>query len=140
MSHLEPLEAEEEHPTTTTSVDALRPDTEGHNLTVKVLSSHVVVTRPGRNPSANATTITESLVGDESGVVIFTARNDQVELVKPGKILALKGAKVDMFKGSLRLMVPNAGSIESLESSKLEPKVDNNVSLIEYELVPIVAN
>ena len=46
-----------------------------------------------------------------------------VELVKPGKILALKGAKVDMFKGSLRLMVPNAGSIESLESSKLEPKV-----------------
>ena len=127
-----------------------------------------------------------------------------MELVKPGKVLSLRGAKVDMFKGSLRLVVPNTGSIEVAASVKLEPKVrlpvsltgqlhccvmcaehslpaatsmltsfcspgslcipigplnhqsinhvlrrydfamdvqvDNNVSLIEYELVPIIAN
>ncbi len=36
MSEVETLDTEGEQPSTSTSVDALRPDTEGHNLTVKV--------------------------------------------------------------------------------------------------------
>ena len=36
MSEVEALDTEAEQPSTSTSVDALRPDTEGHNLTVKV--------------------------------------------------------------------------------------------------------
>lgn len=140
MSETEITDPEGEQATTSTTVQALRPDTEGHDLTVKVLSSHAVQ-RQGRNPSGNAPPpLAECLVGDDTGVVIFTARNDQVELVKPGKVLSLRGAKVDMFKGSLRLVVPNTGSIEVAASVKLEPKVDNNISLIEYELVPIIAN
>ena len=103
-----------------------------------------------------------------------------MDLVKPGKMLSLRGAKVDMFRGSLRLIVPNTGSIELAGSAKLEPKVDsgvtlhcncklsgilraalfgqtiwahlankvallavqvdNNVSLVENELVPIMSN
>ena len=46
-----------------------------------------------------------------------------VELAKPGKVVALKGAKVDMFKSSLRLVIPTSGSIELQSSAKLEPKV-----------------
>ena len=44
---------------------------------LQVLSSHMVQ-RQGRNPSGNAPPpLAECLVGDDTGVVIFTARNDQ---------------------------------------------------------------
>lgn len=52
-----------------------------------------------------------------------------MDLVKPGKMLSLRGAKVDMFKGSLRLIVPNTGSIELAAPVKLEPKVESGVTL-----------
>ena len=53
-------------------VDALKPGTNGHNLAVKVLSSNTVVQK-GRSASR----IDECLVGDETGAIVFTARNDQ---------------------------------------------------------------
>lgn len=67
-------------------VDQLKPGTNGHTLTVKVISSKpvkttvnnkgvrssMVLARPAR-PSL----IAECLVGDETGSIIFTARNEQ---------------------------------------------------------------
>jgi len=64
-----------------TKVDQLRPGTNGHTLTLKVVSATPV---PGRaRPGATATAspraprIAECLVGDETGAIVFTARNDQ---------------------------------------------------------------
>lgn len=69
-------------------VNSLKPGTNGHTLTVKVVSSTTVKSnaagggrRGGRasmslNPRAPAR-IAECLVGDETGTIIFTARNDQ---------------------------------------------------------------
>lgn len=54
----------------------LKPGTSGHNLTVKVLSSNI---KKGRSVSQNLrqTRIAECIIGDETGTIIFTARNDQ---------------------------------------------------------------
>jgi len=59
-------------------VDQLKPGTSGHTLIVKVLSSNTVLKR-GRSVSQNLrnTRIAECVVGDETGTIIFTARNDQ---------------------------------------------------------------
>lgn len=59
-------------------VDQLRPGTSGHTLTVKVVSSKMVLQK-GRPDGSQARQmrIAECLVGDETGVVIFTARNEQ---------------------------------------------------------------
>ncbi|KAL2944433.1 hypothetical protein RDABS01_032780 [Bienertia sinuspersici] len=59
-------------------VDQLKPGTSGHTLIVKVLSSNTVLKR-GRSTSQNLrnTRIAECVVGDETGTIIFTARNDQ---------------------------------------------------------------
>ena len=66
-------------------VDQLRPGTSGHTLTVKVVSSKPVKTVPNKagrssillaQPS-RPTRIAECLVGDETGTIIFTARNEQ---------------------------------------------------------------
>jgi replication factor A1 len=62
-------------------VDGLKPGTNGHNLLVKVVSANPVPgrVRPGAPTSSSARMprIAECVVGDETGSIIFTARNEQ---------------------------------------------------------------
>lgn len=113
------------------SVTDLRPSTKGHNLTVKVLEAEQVAQHRSRVPVA------ECLVGDETGTIILAVRNsEQVEKAKPGSYLTLTNAKVEMYRGTMRLAVDKWGSLETAEGASFQPKVDNNMSLIEFELVP----
>ncbi|XP_019710545.1 uncharacterized protein At4g28440 isoform X3 [Elaeis guineensis] len=59
-------------------VDQLRPGTSGHTLTVKVVDSKMVLQK-GRpdGPQVRQMRIAECLVGDETGMIVFTARNEQ---------------------------------------------------------------
>jgi len=63
-----------------TKVDNLKPGTYGHTLTVKVVSSKPVVQKAGGRPvnqSVRRPRIAECIVGDETGTIVFTARNEQ---------------------------------------------------------------
>ncbi|WCJ38431.1 Nucleic acid-binding OB-fold-like protein [Euphorbia peplus] len=123
-----------------TKVDQLRPGTTGHTLTVKVVSTKMVLQK-GRADGSQVRQmmrIAECLVGDETGLIIFTARNDQVDLMKEGSTVILRNAKIDMFKGSMRLAVDKWGRVEPTEPASFTVKEDNNLSLIEYELVNVV--
>ncbi|KAL5100384.1 hypothetical protein RYX36_004711 [Vicia faba] len=64
--------------------DELKPGTSGHTLTVKVVSSSSVKTvssRGGRSSviASRPSRIAECIVGDETAVIISTARNEQVK-------------------------------------------------------------
>jgi hypothetical protein len=60
------------------TVDQLQPGSSGHNLVVKVVNTKLVVQRSRPNPAnARQVRIAECLVGDQTGVIVFTARNDQ---------------------------------------------------------------
>ncbi|RWR82004.1 Nucleic acid-binding, OB-fold-like protein [Cinnamomum micranthum f. kanehirae] len=120
-------------------VDQLRPGTSGHTLTVKVVSSKMVLQK-GRpdGPQVRQMRIAECLVGDETGMIIFTARNEQVDLMKPETTVILRNAKIDMFKGSMRLAVDKWGRVEVTDPADFTVKEDNNLSLVEYELVNVV--
>ncbi|KAL0461684.1 UNVERIFIED_CONTAM: hypothetical protein Slati_0056000 [Sesamum latifolium] len=122
-----------------TKVDQLRPGTNGHNLVVKVVTSKLVL-RKGRpdGPQVRQMRIAECLVGDETGTILFTARNEQVDMMKPDGTVTLRNAKIDMFKGSMRLAVDKWGRVEVAEPAKFTVKEDNNLSLVEYELVNVV--
>ncbi|GAU27119.1 hypothetical protein TSUD_104280 [Trifolium subterraneum] len=124
-------------------VDQLKPGTNGHTLTVKVVNSSPVKTVPNRGGrssliASRPSRIAECLIGDETGSIIFTARNEQVDLMNPGATIILRNAKIDMFKGSMRLGVDKWGRIEVTEPANFEVREDNNLSLIEYELVNVV--
>ncbi|XP_022874078.1 uncharacterized protein At4g28440-like [Olea europaea var. sylvestris] len=125
-------------------VESLKPGTNGHTLVVKVLSSNTVLNKKPRHsmsfrgPQNQNTSISECLVGDETGTILFTARNDQVDMMKPDNTVILRNAKIDMFKGSMRLAVDKWGRVEVTEPATFEVKEDNNLSLIEYELVNVV--
>ncbi|KAI3789585.1 hypothetical protein L2E82_02385 [Cichorium intybus] len=121
-----------------TKVDNLKPGTTGLTLVAKVLSSEIVLQK-GRAVSSNLRNvrIAECLVGDETGTILFTARNDQVDLMKPGASVIIRNGKIDMFKGSMRLAVDRWGRIEVTAPVTFEVKEDNNLSLVEYELVNV---
>ncbi|KAK9284434.1 hypothetical protein L1049_023607 [Liquidambar formosana] len=121
-----------------TKVDQLKPGTSGHTLTVKVVSSDTVLQK-GRSASQHLwqTRISECLVGDETGSIVFTARNDQVDIMKPGSTVILRNAKIDMFKGRMRLAVDKWGRVEVTEPAIFEVNDGNNISVVEYELVNV---
>ncbi|KAJ7546738.1 hypothetical protein O6H91_08G052500 [Diphasiastrum complanatum] len=120
-------------------VDQLRPETSGHTLVVKIVSSKLVLqkARPD-GTQVRSVRIAECIVGDETGVIVFTARNEQVDLMKEGATVILRNAKIDMFKGSMRLAVDKWGRVELTEAADIVVKEDNNLSLVEYELVNVV--
>ncbi|WOL11022.1 hypothetical protein Cni_G19783 [Canna indica] len=120
-----------------TKVDQLKPGTTGHTLTAKVLSSKTVLNKGAAAAHLRPTRIAECLIGDETGTIVFTARNDQVDLMNPGNTVILRNAKIDMFKGSMRLAVDKWGRIEVTEPANFTVKEDNNLSLVEYELVNV---
>ncbi|XP_078174729.1 uncharacterized protein At4g28440-like [Carex rostrata] len=128
-----------------TKVEQLRPGTTGHNLTLKVVDSKIVVQRGGvgggrsdGGPQSRQMRIAECLVGDETGMIVFTARNEQVDLMKAGATVTVRNAKIDMFKGSMRLAVDKWGRVEAAEPADFTVKEDNNLSLVEFELVTVV--
>ncbi|GJS66999.1 nucleic acid-binding, OB-fold-like protein [Tanacetum coccineum] len=59
-----------------TKVDNLRPGTSGHNLIVKVVGAKLVLQKS--KPNDRQMRIAECLVGDETGSILFTVRNNQV--------------------------------------------------------------
>lgn len=62
-----------------------------------------------------------------------------VEKMQAGATVTLRNAKIDMFKGSMRLAVDRWGLVEVAEDpADFTVKEDNNLSLIEYELVTVV--
>ncbi|KAL7588878.1 uncharacterized protein At4g28440 [Lactuca sativa] len=120
-----------------TKIDQLRPGAVGIDLIVKVVNSKAIMLR-GRNGNQGSNMrLAECLVGDESGIIIFTARNDQVNLMKEGNTVSLKNAKIDMYKGSMRLSVDRWGHLEVTSPNDISIKEDNNLSLIEFELISV---
>ncbi|XP_047311978.1 uncharacterized protein At4g28440-like [Impatiens glandulifera] len=117
----------------------LKPGTTGHTLVVKVLSSTTVLQKSGSaSQNLRQTRIAECLVGDETGTILFTARNDQVDLMKAGATVNIRNSKIDMFKSSMRLAVDKWGRVEVTEPATFDVKETNNLSLVEYELVNVV--
>jgi replication factor A1 len=58
--------------------------------------------------------------------------------MKEGITVTIRNAKIDMFKGSMRLAVDKWGRVEVAEPADFSVKEDNNLSLVEYELVNVI--
>ncbi|XP_050374029.1 uncharacterized protein At4g28440-like [Argentina anserina] len=120
---------------TFTKVMQLRPTTSGVTLMVKVVSTKMVLPKGRAGGPRSQMQIVECLVGDETAMIIFRARNEQADLMKEGSTVTLRNAKIDMFKGSMRLAVDKNGSIEAADPASFTVMENNNLSLIEFERV-----
>eukprot|EP01024_Parvocaulis_polyphysoides_P055875 TRINITY_DN578_c0_g3_i3.p3 TRINITY_DN578_c0_g3~~TRINITY_DN578_c0_g3_i3.p3 ORF type:complete len:125 (-),score=23.61 TRINITY_DN578_c0_g3_i3:539-913(-) len=114
-------------------VDQLRPGDNNINITVKVVEQKAVQDK-------GAAKFSESIVGDETGVILMKARNQQVDMMQKGAILKLEFARVEIQKGMIKLaVVPPTGNMEVLEGAKLKVNEDFNMSEVQFEMV-IVEN
>ncbi|CAA0808683.1 Nucleic acid-binding- OB-fold-like protein [Striga hermonthica] len=115
--------------------DSLKPGTNGHNLVVKVVSTETTLQKgAAASPHLRGIRVAECLVGDETATILFAARNEQVDLMKPGNTVIIRNAKIDMYKGNMRLAVDKWGRIEVTEPATFVVNEDNNLSLVDYEL------
>ncbi|OIW19128.1 hypothetical protein TanjilG_03618 [Lupinus angustifolius] len=116
-----------------------KTNTNGLNLTVKVLSCEQIKSVPNKGNGSSSliarpSCIAECLIDDETGSALFTACNEQVDLMNPGSTLILQNANIVMFNGSIRLAGDKWEHIEVTDPASFEVKEDNNFSLVEYEM------
>ncbi|XP_028097322.1 uncharacterized protein At4g28440-like [Camellia sinensis] len=108
-------------------VDQLRPGTGGHNLIRKVVSLKTVLQK-GRPDGPQVPLIFCNLAH---------ALNFKLDLMKLDGTVILRNAKIDMFKGSMRLAVDKWGRVEVTESASFTVKDDNNLSLLKLSLCSV---
>jgi len=122
-----------------TTVDQLKPGTHGHNIKLKVVNTSTVIEKT--RSDGTKTRIAECMVGDNTASITLTARNEQIDKVSPGRTIIVRNAKIDMFKGFMRLAVDKWGKIEvATEPATFEINANNNLSNVEYELVTVNDN
>ncbi|MEM3586153.1 MAG: hypothetical protein QXO71_02425 [Candidatus Jordarchaeaceae archaeon] len=114
-------------------VDELKPGLKRLNLKVRCSSKNEereIVSRK----TGETLRVTEALVGDETGSVLLTLWNDDIDKMQPDRVYRLSNAYTTVFKGSLRLNLGKYGSMEELdEDTPATVKLDNNLSNKVYE-------
>lgn len=105
----------------------LTPRSRRVNVTVKVVSKNPVrdvVSRRDGTPHR----VTEALVGDETGVVLLTLWNEDIEKVGEDDVLSISNGYVSLFRGSMRLNVGRYGTLEISEETIESVNTENNMS------------
>uniref|UniRef100_A0A7S3EIC6 Single-stranded DNA binding protein Ssb-like OB fold domain-containing protein n=1 Tax=Rhodosorus marinus TaxID=101924 RepID=A0A7S3EIC6_9RHOD len=118
-------------------LEDVQPATKGHNIIVKVVERKIVLDK--RRTNGEGLRIAECLVGDETATALFTARNEQIDQMPEGAVVALRNCKVNMHKNFMRLAVDKWGVIKPVEDVDLPTEKINskNISAVEYELVNV---
>ena len=60
----------------------------------------------------NGTMVCEGLVGDETGTVIMSFWNDEIEIAQSDVVLDLKDARANLVRGHMRLSLGKKGSMK----------------------------
>ncbi|MEM2134806.1 MAG: hypothetical protein QXR19_18195 [Candidatus Jordarchaeaceae archaeon] len=114
-------------------IENLRPGLKSINVKFKVKSLNeereVVSRRTGETLR-----VTEALVGDNSGTILLSLWNDDIDKVKENHIYKLSNGYTSVFKNSLRLNIGKYGSLEEVEDGEeMEVNSENNLSDKVYE-------
>ncbi len=97
-------------------VSDLKPGEDGVNLKVRVLSvseSRVVETRSGPR------TLSEAVVGDETGRVTLTLWGDHAGTLEEGQAVEVQNAFTTVFRGKVQLNVGRRGKLEQIDDSEV---------------------
>lgn len=105
----------------TRKVSDLREGEDNIDIKVRVISAEppkIIHTQRGDR------TISEAIVGDETGRVKLTAWGSQAGKLQEGDAVELKGAWTTAFRGQVQLNIGSRGSIEKIDDSEV-PKPED---------------
>ena len=111
-------------------VGNLSPSSGGMDFYAIVVAHVVSVTRGQQEKTRCA----DVLIGDETGCVLFTAVNDQIDTLQPGKSVLIRNFRIDMVRSMMRVSVDDLwGAVEKFEPGlRCEVNTRNNLSIQEY--------
>ena len=121
----------------------LLPETCNHRLHLLVHSVEVIVERT--STAGIRTRIGEIVVGDDTGCVVISAKNEQIDMLTPGCTVIIQNGRVDMFDGYLRLRIDKWGTLQAYQAPHDNEKVQipthvnlsNNISVQKYQWIPM---
>eukprot|EP00920_Eleutheroschizon_duboscqi_P032297 GHVT01077898.1.p2 GENE.GHVT01077898.1~~GHVT01077898.1.p2 ORF type:complete len:141 (-),score=12.25 GHVT01077898.1:334-756(-) len=88
--------------------------------------------------SGRKTRLAEVLAGDETGCIIITLRDEQVDLCQPGATVVVRNGYVHMFDQHMRLGVDKWGKIAAAdEPADFQIDTTINMSDQEYQLISV---
>jgi len=117
-------------------VEELRPGLRGINLKIKCGTKNdekeVVSKQTGETLR-----VTEAIVGDESGSILMTLWNDDIDKMVSDHVYKVSNAYTTVFKTSLRLNIGKYGAFEEIQE-EVTPNFDDalNTSKKEYQQRP----
>merc|ERR1712216_256270 len=103
----------------------------GQNLVVRVDRIMAIAERVREDGTRSK--VADVVVGDETGCVTLTARNDQIDVLIPNTVVALNNCQTKLFQGSMRVQVDRWGSIVAVgDGEPREVNCMNDKSAIEW--------
>lgn len=115
----------------TVKVDELTPASKRVNLNVKVLSLGDRKTIDSK--FGGSRDLAEAVVGDETGTVIMTLWEDQINQIAPDDVLSVENGYVSLVRGHMRLNVGKYGSFKKTDDEIEEINTSVDLSAAEYE-------
>ena len=110
-------------------VEKLTPRSRKVNIVAEVASKSET-----RTVSDGAHRVADALVGDETGSVVLTLWDDNINEIKEGDTVKITNGYVNLFRGNMRLNIGRYGNLEILEESPIEEvNTENNLSEKRYE-------
>jgi len=112
----------------------LKPNSRWFTITVKVLKLNEEKTVLSRR-DGNQHRVAEALVGDETGTILMSLWDEDIDKVKDlvGSTIKLQNGFVSLYRGSMRLGLGRFGSIEEAEEDISEVDETVNVSERRFE-------
>lgn len=123
---------EEARPEVEGKISQLGPNSRQVNVHVKVLSKsppREVISRMDNSTRR----VSDILVGDETGCILMTLWDDDIDRVKESEVVYLKNGYVSLFKGSMRLNKGRYGTFETPTKEIPEVNRENNLSDRHFE-------
>ena len=112
----------------------------GTRVTMHLKVENVKITRERRRYEGTVNRSADCIVGDEHGCAVLIAKDDQLDIVKEGAFITIRNAHANVVREHMRIEVDRWAKVEA--TADVAPKVKsvntkNNLSDIEYELVPV---
>jgi len=113
-------------------IENLHPRSRRVNTIIKVISKNPVREIVSRRDGATHR-VTEALVGDETGAILLTLWDNDIEKINESDILNINNGYVSLFRGSMRLNIGKYGTFSPSETSIQDVNTDNNLSERRFE-------
>jgi replication factor A1 len=120
----------DERPVEWVKVKDLTPDSKNVNTTVKVVSAGEE--RSIASKFGGERRLKEFTVGDDTGTVVMTLWEDQVNLANEGDSITIENGYISLVRGNMRLNIGKYGKFLKAKDPVATVNLENNVSAKEY--------